>query len=511
MKLMEVLSKLKVISSGNIGDSLQVTDVEYDSKHIKKGNMFFAIKGLQDDGNLFIEESLNNGAGSIVVSKDFYDQAKSSENAIYSKILDRMTKEKVPLAVVDDTVQAVSSASAFFYGHPSRELSLIGVTGTNGKTSTSFMIESILKNAGLSSGIIGTILYRYSGREIKDIEYTTPKSLYLQRIIREMVEAKVTHVAMEVSSHGIELGRVEDLDFEVAVFTNLTRDHMDFHKDMEDYFNAKKKLFTDILPKSKRKHKTAVISTDCEYGRKLVDFVRLLCDVKIYTYGFSPDADVWVEEYEFNDSGTIFTVRDGEKSYKFEMPLIGKHNIYNALASITVCMKTYGVDYKAVSGALSHESIIPGRLERVMKGYNVFVDYAHTDDALMNVLTSLRNVFPQKRLVTIFGCGGDRDKGKRPKMGKVVSDFADYAMVTSDNPRSEDPINIIDSIVAGMRPNSFEVIPDRKMAIKKAIESMNREKDVILIAGKGHENYQMINGVKHEFDDKTVAKSFLQK
>ena len=218
-----------------------------------------------------------------------------------------------------------------------------------------------------------------------------------------------------------------------------------------------------------------------------------------------------VDTYEFNDSGTVFTVKDGDASYKFELTLIGKHNIYNALAAIVVAMKHYGMDYKAVYKALAHEAVVPGRLERVLKGYNVFVDYAHTDDALMNVLSSLRNVFPQKRIITVFGCGGDRDKGKRPKMGKVVSDLSDYSIVTSDNPRSEEPMNIIESIVAGMRPNCFEVIPDRKMAIKKTIESMNREKDVILIAGKGHENYQLINGVKHDFDDKEIAKSFLQK
>ncbi|MCX6112413.1 MAG: UDP-N-acetylmuramoyl-L-alanyl-D-glutamate--2,6-diaminopimelate ligase, partial [Proteobacteria bacterium] len=461
--------------------------------------------------NLFIEEALNNGACAVIVSKDYYDNAASSHNPLYQKSLNRIIKDNIPLIVVDDAVDAVSKASSFFYKYPSRELALIGITGTNGKTSTAFMIESALKAGGFTPGLIGTILYRYKDKEIREIEYTTPKSLYLQRMMRQMISEKITHVSMEVSSHGIELGRVTDLDFEVAVFTNLTRDHMDFHKDMDDYFNAKKKLFTDLLPKSTRKNKAAIINIDCEYGRKLTDFVRLLSGVKLYTYGFDPEADIHVDTYEFNDSGTVFTVKDGDNSYKFELTLIGKHNIYNALAAITVAMKNYGVDYKSVYNALAHEAVVPGRLERVLKGYNVFVDYAHTDDALMNVLTSLRNVFPQKRIVTVFGCGGDRDKGKRPKMGKIVSDLSDYSIVTSDNPRSEDPINIIESIVAGMRRNCFEVIPDRKMAIKKAIESMNREKDVILIAGKGHENYQLINGVKHDFDDKAIAKSFLQK
>lgn len=509
MKLTDLLSGIKIIWSKNIDDKIVVSDVEYDSRCIKKGNVFFAIKGLQDDGNLFIEEAINNGASAVVVSKDYYDQVQQSNNESYKKSFNMILDKKCAIVVVEDVVETVSKTSALFYKNPSRGLSLIGVTGTNGKTSTTFMIESVLKGASLVPGVIGTILYRYKDKEIKEIEYTTPKSLYLERIIKKMLEEKVSHVVMEVSSHGIELGRVSDLDFEVAVFTNLTRDHMDFHKDMENYFNAKKKLFTDILPKSDRKNKVVVINTDCEYGKKLTDFVKLLCDIKLFTYGFNSDSDMWVESYEFNDSGTVFYVRDGEKSYKFEVALIGKHNIYNALAAITVGMKVYGIDYKTVYTALANEAIIPGRLERVAKGVNVFVDYAHTDDALMNVLTSLRNVFPEKRIITVFGCGGDRDKGKRPKMGKVVSDLSDYSIVTSDNPRDEDPVNIIESIVAGMRPNCFEVIPDRKMAIKKAIQNMKKERDVILIAGKGHENYQIIKGIKHDFDDKAVAKCFL--
>ncbi|MEI6092266.1 MAG: UDP-N-acetylmuramoyl-L-alanyl-D-glutamate--2,6-diaminopimelate ligase [bacterium] len=509
MKLTDLLSDLKIIWSKNIDDKVIITDVEYDSRCIKKGNIFFAIKGLQDDGNLFIEEALNNGASAFVVSKDYYDKAKGTRNESYKKSFNLVLDKKYPIVVVEDVVDAVSRAAAVFYKSPSKSLGLIGITGTNGKTSTTFMIESVLKGAGFVPGVIGTILYRYKGKEIKEVEYTTPKSLYLERIIKEMVEEKVTHVAMEVSSHGIELGRVSDLDFEVAVFTNLTRDHMDFHKDMENYFNAKKKLFTDILPKSSRKNKFAVVNADCEYGKKLTDFVKLLSGIKLITYGFNPDSDLWVESYEFNDSGTIFYVRDAEKTYKFEISLIGKHNIYNALAAITVGMKVYGIDYKTVYDALANEAVVPGRLERVAKGFNVFVDYAHTDDALMNVITSLRNVFPEKRIVTVFGCGGDRDKGKRPKMGKVVSDLSDYSIVTSDNPRDEEPINIIESIIAGMRPNCFEVIPDRKMAIKKAIQNMNKDKEVLLIAGKGHENYQIIKGVKHHFDDKEIAKSFL--
>lgn len=509
MKLKEILSKVNVLWSLNVTDT-DISDVEYDSRVVKKGSLFFCIKGESDDGHLFVDEALSNGAAAVIVSKDYYDKAVSGEDKKYQKTFENMKSNKVAMIVVLDTVDAVSKISAFFYDHPSRSLNVIGVTGTNGKTSTVFMMESIINEAGMSAGVIGTILYRYDGREIREIEYTTPKSLYLQRIISDMVKAKVTHVAMEVSSHSIELGRVWDIDFDVAVFTQLTRDHMEFHKDMDDYFHAKKKLFTDLLPKSAKKNKTAIINIDCPYGRKLVEFVRLVSDVHLYTYGFSPDADLRVEEHDFNAHGSVFKVRDNKELYDYELPLIGKHNIYNALASIAATVKVYGIDHNIARLALSKAHVIPGRLERVTKGHNVFVDYAHTDDALTNVLTALRNTFPDKKIITVFGCGGDRDKGKRPKMGKVVSDLSDYAIVTSDNPRHEDPDKIIESIIAGMRPNIYEVIPDRLQAIKKAIDTMDKQNDVVLIAGKGHEAYQLINGVKHDFDDRAVARKFIK-
>ncbi len=510
MKLKEILSKMKIISSSNMDENIEITDVEYDSRLVKEDQLFFAIKGENDDGNMFIDEAVSKGATTVVVSSEFYNLAKSGKNIQYKKTLNNLVEKKLPLVVVEDTVDAVSKVSAFFYDYPSSKLALIGVTGTNGKTSTAFMIETVLKNAGFSPAIIGTILYRYAGKEITDIEYTTPKSLYLQRIISDMAKENVSHVAIEVSSHGVELGRVSDLDFELCVFTNLSRDHMDFHKTMDSYFNAKKKLFTDILAKSRRKNRTAIINIDCEYGKKLVDFVQLLNGVKLYTYGLDPASDVSIKDYKLNDHGSSFTVLVDGKTFDFDIPLIGLHNILNATACIAIAMKVYDIPYDNLKYALSNEAVIPGRLERVEKGFNVFVDYAHTDDALSNVLISLRNSFPHKKIVTVFGCGGDRDKGKRPKMGKAVSDFSDYSIVTSDNPRFEEPEKIIESIVAGMRPNCYEVIEDRKEAIKKAIQMMNKETDVVLIAGKGHEKYQIIKGVKTHFDDKELAKSFLR-
>ena len=510
MKLKEIISKIESIWSSNITDA-DVVGVEYDSRLVHKGMLFFSVKGEQDDGNLFINEALDKGAVCVVVSEEYYEAAKSGINAKYKKSFDRITKEKIAIVVAKDVVDSVSKISAHFYGYPSRSLNVVGITGTNGKTSTVFLLEAILKAAGYSPGVIGTILYRYAEKEIKEIEYTTPKSLYIQRTLKDMLDKKVSHVAMEVSSHGIALGRVSDIDFDAAIFTHLTRDHMEFHKDMEDYFSTKKRLFTEILNKSTKKNKAAIINIDCPYGAQLVEFVKLVSGVTLYTYGFTKGADMFVEEHEFTSHGSTFTVVDDDKKYKFELSLVGKHNIYNALGAITLAIKSYGIKYEVIRNVLAGEIVIPGRLERVEKGQNIFVDYAHTDDALMNVLAALRNAFPDKKIITVFGCGGDRDKGKRPKMGKVVSDLSDYAIVTSDNPRHEDPLKIIESIIAGMRPNIYEVIPDRHSAIKKAVQMMDKNKDVLLIAGKGHETYQLVDGVRHDFDDRSVARLFIHK
>lgn len=505
MKLKAILEKIRILNSFNIKD-IEILDVEYDSRCIKKGDLFFAVKGPQDDGNLFIKEAIDKGCVSIIASLDFYENI--GKNNQYKKIFDYINQKEIPLVIVEDVVQTVSFVSAFFYEFPSRYLKVVGITGTNGKSSTTLMIESILNEANIRNAITGTILYRYNKKDIKEIEYTTPKSLYLQRFMKKIKDEGVTHLTMEVSSHGIMLGRVIDIDYDVAIFTNLTRDHMEFHKDMEDYFDAKKKLFTEILAKSTKKNKFAIINIDCEYGARLIEFVKLLKDIKIYTYGFSKDADIKVIKHEYHDDGSLFSLDIEGKKYKFNIPIIGKHNISNAVAAIATTMLAFNIDYSTVSKGIDEIKNIPGRLERVKKGVNVFVDYAHTDDALMNVLKSIKNVFPNKKVITVFGCGGDRDKGKRPRMGKTVSDFSDYAIVTSDNPRNEEPINIINSIIASMRADMYEVIVNRKEAIKKAISMLDKN-TVILIAGKGHETYQEIKGIKYAFDDREIAKEFL--
>jgi UDP-N-acetylmuramoyl-L-alanyl-D-glutamate--2,6-diaminopimelate ligase len=503
MKLSKIIKDFNIVGKINFKD-LNISDVEYDSRKVKKDNMFFAVKGLQDDGNLFIKEAIEKGAKSVVVDEYFYNLSEKE----YKEILAFILSKNIPLFVVKDVVKEVSKAAALFYEYPSRKLNVIGITGTNGKTSTCFLVEKIFNKASVINGVIGTVLYRYAGKTINKIEYTTPKSLYLQRIINEMQKEKVTHLAMEVSSHGVELKRVNDIDFDTAIFTNLTRDHMEFHKDMEDYFNAKKKLFTELLVKSTKKEKYAVVNIDSEYGLKLYEIIKLLSDIKTISFGKNDLSDVKLLDYLFDNEGTKFKISYNDKTYDFSFPLIGEHNIYNAISAIISTMIINKIKYETVKKALEEDFAIPGRLERVKKGKNIFVDYAHTDDALKNILKTLKNAFPDKKIITVFGCGGDRDKGKRPRMGKVVSDLSNYAIATTDNPRNEKPVDIINSITASMRKGSFEVVEDRKEAIKTAISKFD-ENTVILIAGKGHETYQIIDNTKIEFDDRKVAREFL--
>lgn len=503
MKLSKIIKDFNIVDKINYKD-LSISDLEYDSRKTKKENLFFAVKGLQDDGNLFIKEAIEKGASSVIVDEYFYNLNEKK----YKSILDFILDKKLPLIIVKDVMKEVSKAAALFYDYPSRKLNVIGITGTNGKTSTCFLMEKILNKASVVNGVIGTVLYRYAGKTINKIEYTTPKSLYLQRIMKEMLKEKVTHLAMEVSSHGVELKRVSDIDFDTAIFTNLTRDHMEFHKDMEDYFNAKKKLFTELLVKSKKKEKYAIINVDSEYGKKLYEIVKLLSGIKTISFGKNKNADVRLLDYLFDNEGAKFQISYNDDVYDFKLPLIGEHNIYNAISAIISTMIINKISYEIVKKALEEDFVIPGRLERVKKGKNIFVDYAHTDDALKNILTTVKNAFPDKKIITVFGCGGDRDKGKRPRMGKVVSDLSNYAIVTTDNPRNEKPMDIINSITASMRKGSFEVVEDRKEAIKTAISKFDKDA-VVLIAGKGHETYQIINNTKTDFDDRKVAREFL--
>lgn len=491
-------------SEGSLETS--VADIEYDSKCIFPNTVFVAIKGENFDGNLFIPEAIQKGANALILSQEFYENREN----IYKDIFIKIKKKAIPYIIVKDTEKAVSQASALIYNYPSQKLSLIGITGTNGKTSITYILEKIFSYNHDSVGIIGSTLYRYPEKTIKDIEYTTPKSLFLERLISQMKDANVKYVALEASSHGIKMNRVTDLDFETAIFTNLSREHMDYHKTIEDYFETKKRLFTETLKNSKKTNKHAIINIDDEYGKKLYNTIKHISEFKTITYGFSLDCDYRITKYSIEEDYSLFTIENNNKTYSFKINLTGKHNIYNTLAAISTAIEVYKLPYQNIKNALLDKNfVIPGRLEK-LESYNIFIDYAHTDDALLNVLNALKETFPHKKIITIFGAGGDRDKGKRPKMGSVVSEFTDYAIVTSDNPRTEPPQNIIDSIVAGMKHKNYKIIIDREEAIKEAIKNFNPLEDVLLIAGKGHETYQIIGTEKIHFDDKEIAKRYIE-
>jgi len=517
MLLSKIISSINVIDTINFKDT-DIVNIEYDSREIKSAYLFFANKGRSyvennfnpDDGHKYLIDAYNNGAIAFVVNKEFIYNIDNLET--YKKVYDFLKEKKQTIIVVEDTVLELAKAAALFYNYPSRSLNVIGITGTNGKTSTTYILEYLFKTANIKPGVVGSISYRYNDKIIENIEYTTPKSLYFQKIMNTMLEEKVSHFISEVSSHGIDMDRINNIDFDVAIFTNLSRDHLEYHQTMDNYFNVKKRFFTEFLLNSCKKNKYALVNIDCEYGKKLYEILKLIKEIKTVSYGFNEAAAYSVKAYSLNGVGSNFTVNfENNFTKDFRINLVGKHNIYNALVSIITSNVIYGIDTDLIYKALLNFNLIPGRIEPVLEGYNVFVDFAHTDDALSNVLLSLRNSFPDKKIITIFGCGGNRDKGKRPKMGRVVSDLSDYTYITSDNPRFEDPLKIIESISAGVKKGSYEVVVDRKEAFEKALNNFNNNKDVLLIAGKGHEAYQEIQGNKYYFNDREILKDILIK
>ncbi len=406
---------------------------------------------------------------------------------------------RICFIVVDDGRSAVARLAAKFYGYPSKKLRVVGITGTNGKTTLTYLIESVLKRCGHEPAVIGTVNYRFKNTD-RPSTNTTPGPVQLQAMLQEMVRAGVDHLAMEVSSHALDQGRTEGIRFTSAVFTNLTRDHLDYHRDLETYFQAKAKLFRHVSGGS-----VAVINRDDPYGRRLIALSRC----KVISYGTDPAADVWAGDIAFSFSGTRFTLHIGKQALTCTIRLIGLHNVYNVLACIAWAASER-LSLTSVLGALAEFEKVPGRLERVgrSRDISVFVDYAHTEDALNNVLGTLRRI-ARHRIIVVFGCGGDRDRGKRPKMGRVVSDLADYAVVTSDNPRWEDPRRIISEIRQGMSGRKYCVIADREKAIEKSL-SLAHKGDVVLVAGKGHEQYQIIRDKILPFNDVEVVRRCLQ-
>jgi UDP-N-acetylmuramoyl-L-alanyl-D-glutamate--2,6-diaminopimelate ligase len=477
------------------GLDAEISGLDYDSRRIQPGFLFVAMRGESADGNRYIEAALKNGAVAVVT-----DSAQERPRA------------GVAWAVMEHGRRALAQLSANFYGRPAERLTITGVTGTNGKTTTTFLTEAILNFSGKKSALVGTIEYHVAG-QVLPAPHTTPESLDLNQIFAQALAAGATDAAMEVSSHALEQGRVWGIPYEVAVFTNLTRDHLDYHKDMETYFAAKKLLFSGT---GARPPRFAMINADDEYGLALLEAGHPRAE-RVLSYGLSA-GDFHAENVDLQPAQTAFDLVTPAGRTPINSRLIGKVNVYNLLAAAGAAWAR-GCTLEQIREAVRGFNQVPGRFERVDCGqpFTVVVDYAHTDDALRN-LTAIARDFAARggaagRVITLFGCGGDRDRTKRPLMGRVAAEGSDFVVVTSDNPRSEDPLKIIEDVLPGLRSEHngarYTVEPDRKQAIALAAREA-RAGDVLLIAGKGHEKYQITREGTFPFDDVQVAQETLQ-
>lgn len=465
----------------------EVEGIAYDSRRVQKDGLFVAVRGGQSDGHLFVDEAIAKGASVIVAEEE-------------------IASLRATCLVVEDSRTALADLAAKFYDTPARKLKMAAVTGTNGKTTTSFLLKHIAERAGLRCGLIGTVQYEI-GERILPATRTTPEALDVQDLLAQIVNAGCRAAAMEVSSHALAQERTRGIEWDVAIFTNLTQDHLDFHGSMESYFEAKARLFISLAQQTGKTKATAVINIDDRYGQKLVDLLQSITPV--VTCGSGLRSDFRASSYRPEFSGTSYQLGALGRSYLVRLPLIGRFNVANSMAALAAA-KALGISLREAVLALARSPQVPGRLERVplKRQFQVFVDYAHTDDALLNVLKTLRELQPNK-LIVVFGCGGDRDRQKRPLMGQVADQFSDYAILTSDNPRKEDPDAIIAEVEKGFRGNHHEKITDRAEAIARAI-SLAQPRDIVLIAGKGHEKYQEFSDHTIPFDDVQTAQRALE-
>jgi UDP-N-acetylmuramoyl-L-alanyl-D-glutamate--2,6-diaminopimelate ligase len=455
-----------------------IAGIAYDSRKVKPGTLFVALRGEKADGHSFIEQAI--GAGAVAVMGEKVDADS------------RIATVRVP-----DARAAMADVAAAFFQYPAQRLKMLGVTGTNGKTTTTFLIKHICDKEMLRCGLLGTVRYEIGDR-ILPASRTTPESLDVHELLAQMRSAGCKAAAMEVSSHALAQDRVRCIEWDCAVFTNLTQDHLDYHGTMEKYFAAKSLLFTGLG--AQKKKAAAVINADDRYGARLA----ALCQVPVITYGLGARADFRASEMKTDFSGSSYQLDAKGKSFLVRLPLIGRFNVYNSLAAIAAAA-SIGIEVRNAVVALASAPHVPGRLEAapIKRQFRVFIDYAHTDDALINVMKTLRELSP-RRLIVVFGCGGNRDKAKRPRMGAAVDELADWSIVTSDNPRKEDPAAIIEDIRKGYRGDRYEVVVDRREAIFKAV-AMAQPRDIVLIAGKGHETYQEFADFTVPFDDAHVA------
>ena len=471
---------------------VEVRGLAYDSRRVKPGYLFLAIKGHSKDGHQFIGEALERGATTVVIQYDA-DQERWAKD----------WKKAQAIVKVKDSREALSRLSLNFYRPDFNKLTLVGITGTNGKTTTSYLMESILKEAGKEPGVIGTVNYRFKGL-VKEAPVTTPESLELMEILREMNHRGITHVIMEVSSHALEQGRVEGCPFKVRVFTNISRDHLDYHGTMEAYFQAKAKLFNSKEGDGADRS-VGIINVDLPEGKRLVSII----DIPWLGFGLSEYAHVRAQDIHATKDGIRFRLITPKGETEIRSSLLGTFNIYNILAASGAAL-ALGIGLNQIQRGIEKIKLVPGRMEPVSnnRGLFIVVDYAHTPDALSKVLETLRPLV-SGRIITVFGCGGDRDKGKRDLMGKVAAQGSDMVIITSDNPRTEDPMGIIRAIEQGIKESGsktpYQIFEDRRQAIQMAIE-VAKPDDLILIAGKGHEHYQIIGTTAREFDDRKVAR-----
>ncbi|MZQ76069.1 MAG: UDP-N-acetylmuramoyl-L-alanyl-D-glutamate--2,6-diaminopimelate ligase [Peptoclostridium sp.] len=482
MKLSEMLSGAQMVSvSGDF--ETEIGSITYDSRKAGSGSLFICIKGFASDGHDYAKSAYESGCRAFLAERE-------------------LGLEDACVVVVDDTRREMARAAANFYGNPSSALGLVGVTGTNGKTTTTYLIKSALDYLGSKCGLIGTIR-TYTGRVDAESERTTPESVELQSYFRDMLDCGIESCAMEVSSHSLELHRVDFCDFKYSVFTNLTQDHLDFHEDLESYMKAKEKLFFMTS-------KANIINVDDMHGKELHDRLKVL-DTACISYGINEEADIRAMDISMDATGTSYTMVTPDFECRIEVAIPGEFTVYNTLAAATV-LYLMGIGKDEISSAIGSCSGVPGRFESIVgpSGVTVIVDYAHTPDALENILETAKG-FAKGRVITVVGCGGDRDKTKRPIMGGISQRLSDMTVITSDNPRTEDPRKIIEDIVAGLdkQKGGYTVVEDRKEAIEAAI-SMAEPQDIVIIAGKGHEDYQIIGKQKIHFDDREIARAYLE-
>lgn len=481
MKLSWLLGHLgdEIVSLEPAGSDPEITGLEYDSRRVQPGNLFFAITGFQADGLKFVPQARERGAAAVACEAPVFFEGLTTIR-------------------VRNVRRAMALISAQYYGRPADGMMTVAITGTAGKTTTSYMLRSILQAAGRRTGLVGTIRYLIGEQEL-EAPNTTPESLDLQRMLAQMSAAGIQALVMEASSHGIELDRVTGIDFRTAVFTNLSQDHLDFHGNMEDYFRSKLKLFVNLKDDS-----WAVVNRDDPRGQEILKQTR----ARKLTYGQAPGADVRAEDVSTDIQGSVFRLAYAGHRAKVNIAFPGRHNVSNALAAAAAAI-ALGVSLNDIGTGLETLKAVDGRMERVDEGqdFSVMVDYAHTPEELARLLAAVRDLKP-RRIITVFGCGGDRDRSKRPLMGRAVAEGSDIIIVTSDNPRTEDPLAIIQDILPGLGEREHLILPDRRQAIVRAME-LAQPGDMVIIAGKGHEDYQIIGRTKIHFDDREEARQAL--